>query len=300
MHIAEASSCRWAFFVCATLISSLARADEKLVDTLKARIVTEESRFRDFEIMLVEEASLNGLGKGNAPNRVPEQLVRTTTHQISQAGMHRLAIRRSIIVGETSVNSELLTLYDGETNATFQDRRPSRTPEETLKNRFIRPHMLLLAPYNYRLSLSLLLSGEDAILESQDSKWPAAAKLQYHADSPEMFDGLKCQPLSILQTIEGRRIRRMELQLAEDRNLLPAKVRIFECQISDVAPAYVAQVTEWQQLSAEAWFPKAITIESFWVQQPGLAGRTSITIHGAKLSPDYPREFFVDVNAETR
>lgn len=302
MRIARSLSRLWVIFVCSSLILSLAQADEQPVDALKNRIITEESRFSNLELMLVEEANLNGLNRGNAGDSVPEQLMRTTTHQVSQAGMRRLAVRRTIVVGETSVTSDLLTLFDGETTSSFRNRQPSKSIDEILKNRLIRPHMLLLAAYSDRLSLSLLLSGEDAILKCEDSRWPAAAKLQYVVDSNSMLEGLKCQSISIRQTIEGRNIRRIELQLAEDRNFLPAAVRIFECQSSEVDPAYVAQVTEWQQLSAEVWFPKTITMESFWVQQPGRvtqSGQTSIAIHGVRLSPDYPREFFADDKAES-
>lgn len=166
----------------------------------------------------------------------------------------------------------------------------------------LRPHMLLLSDVDYPVALSTYLRGRRAVEEAPGVKWDDGHEFEVTALGPEPTGGYTCQKLSIVHTLNGRRIFGTVLLLAVERNYIPVKMETYTYMWSKDTPIGDARIEAFAEVEPGIWFPTDATITCYDAPTLGSQGqqkpvwRRKMHFEDLTLHPGRPDEFFSDLD----
>lgn len=221
---------------------------------------------------------------------------------VGQEGKYRVgAEANQLFQNGSSSKSDHIKMYDGENTRLLEQNQIANIIQGYAGDNFrIRPHMLFLRGPFYYMSLSTLLSGDEAIASSPEVKWPAGRSLQYTYKGEANFNGLKCQKICLTILVNDKPVRRLEFWLAEDRNFIPARLFSYQLKTSKDQPRGEGEVLDWIEVNPGIWFPGETTFTSY---SPLLLKKGKKIAQWTKtyktkevsLDPHYDLSFFQDI-----
>lgn len=161
-----------------------------------------------------------------------------------------------------------------------------------------RPHMLLLEDGCPQVPLSVYLRGQTAISQHPNPGYlPDAATIEVTLNGRGTVQGLSCHRVLIDTLINGKRHNGWELWLADERNLIPARVLSYTYRWSGTLPIADKYVYEWQELGDDVWCPKKFQVTRYDSEDLKLGKKIvnwkkHFAIEHATLSPDIDAETF--------
>lgn len=189
----------------------------------------------------------------------------TITRHVSQSGMYRVDLVTDIPTEEGVTRKFTHSkMFDGKTTRSLVEKRNvSVVDGYSGDNNFVRPHMLLLRRSYYHMPLSLLLSGSEQLHTSRQSSWSTDQAVRYVYDGIREFRDLKCHAITVILSSRDSDEMRIELLLAEDRNLVPARVMWYQLKVSSLEPVEESEVLEWTEVEPGIWFPHRATLVKY-------------------------------------
>jgi hypothetical protein len=189
----------------------------------------------------------------------------TITRHVSQSGMYRVDLETDTPTKEGVIRKFTQSkMFDGKTTRLLVDKRNTSVVDGySGDNNFVRPHMLLLRRSYYYMPLSLLLSGSEQLHASQQSSWSTDQAVRYVYDGVREFGSLKCHAITVILSSRDSDAMRMELLLAEERNLVPARVMWYQLKVSSLEPVEESEVLEWTEVEPGIWFPRRATLVKY-------------------------------------
>ncbi|QDV19204.1 hypothetical protein Pan153_38690 [Gimesia panareensis] len=210
----------------------------------------------------------------------------------------------------TQVTSQV---YDGETLRKLHqyEHSPGLTSDEGRKGGYgsishehermdnlLRPHMMLLNR-GPRIPLSTWFKGQPAIIDSPGlPSYNDGTTCQIQLLGEEEFQELKCLKVQIDRSRNGKHFLRYILWLARERNLLPARVVIYQPRRSKTLPQSEALVDEWQELRPGVWFPRKFHQDRLnWIayiklHKEQVGWREEYLVKSVELDPALPENTF--------
>lgn len=168
-------------------------------------------------------------------------------------------------------------------------------------NDFIRPHMFLIQRPFYFMALHELLSGIEVLASSKQASWPPTTTVDYEIHGNCEVGSLDCQHVGITVTEKGGRGMLIDLFLAIDRNLIPAKVAWYSLPISSEVPIEESEVTEWISLESDIWFPKKAKFTKYdpvrlhFGYGQRVQCHRELNVDMVSLHPSHPELFFQEL-----
>lgn len=272
MNIVFASAVTPMFGVCLCIWGTGALADDVIPPHLLEKLSTNESLYRDLavSVRLMREPGEDAKPPGRIESNrgfafIPIVSGETITRHVSQSGMYRVDLETDIPTKEGVIRKFTHSkMFDGKTTRLLVDRRNTSVVDGySDDDNFVRPHMLLLRRTYFYMPLSPLLSGSEQLHTSRQSPWSTDQAVRYVYDSAQEFRNLKCHAITVILSSRDSDEMRIELLLAEERNLVPARVKWYQLKVSSLEPVEESEVLEWTQVEPGIWFPRRATLVKY-------------------------------------
>jgi hypothetical protein len=236
---------------------------------------------------------------------IDHEIVRTdfVTVFVSQNGMFRVETQgATFLVDGPNSRHNTVHMFDGE--ATRFVRRKGSDPQESAarEDEVIRPHTLLRRYVRVTGPLSENLRGGPR-------KWARGMEEIVSYRGVDEYQGLNCH---IVRFATARADRGnppsnfSELWLAEKRNFLPIRLRLFALQSSADVPVLEGEVDTLRELKNGVWFPGHAVVKSFDPNELSATGKQKLqwryqySLSNVSLDPDHERAFFQDDRIPSR
>ena len=272
MNIVFASAVAPMFGVCLCIWGTGASADDVMPSDLLEKVSANEALYRDLAVSVRlmrkpgEDAKPpDKIESNNGFAFVPIVSGETITRHVSQSGMYRVDLETDIPTKEGVIRKFIHSkMFDGKTTRLLVDKRNTSVVDGySGDNNFVRPHMLLLRRSYYYMPLSSLLSGSEQLRDSRQSSWPTDQAVRYVYDGTKEFRNLKCHAITVLLSSRDSDEMRIEFLLAEERNLVPARVMWYQLKVSSLEPVEESEVLEWTEVEPGIWFPRRATLVKY-------------------------------------
>jgi hypothetical protein len=272
-------------------VSSLPE-DERLAAIVE-HVETNEALYKNLEARISSQYDI-GSRDPFGPEIVRKDF---TTHYVAQNGMFRLETQGTMFLSDgPSSRRDIIQMFDGEANRLVQ--RKESDPEESgaYEHEVIRPHTLLLRYASMTGSLSEYLRGGRP-------NWMRGMELRVSYWGAEEYQGLKCQAVRIAafdQRPGSPASTISELWLAESRNFMPVRLRLFDPSRSAETPLVDGKVYKLLELKSGTWFPEKALVTSFSPLELKATGKQKLqwrerySLSNLSLTPDYGPQFFQD------
>lgn len=275
------------------------------IDALIEVIAASESLFQDLDITwtLSGVAPKDDASKPAGPT-LPEGFSKFideqyTVHTVFQSGLYYAERKGSMLLENGNRQSlNRLTAFNGvETKCLDQDVLGNISPRERQDDFILLPHMALLHGMYIRAPLSVFLSGTEAMVSKQDTKWDANHKIQVTlGEEDATVADMRCKIVYVQQYAGDVRHSGWKLWLASERNLIPVRVEGFTYKHSERIPKYIATVGTMKEIEPAVWFPMSMKAELYRFPKSNenpVKWRTNhISVDTISLSPAYPPAFF--------
>jgi hypothetical protein len=196
----------------------------------------------------------------------------------------------------------IVQLFDGETTRLAQ--RKGSDPEESSawEHEVIRPHTLLRRYARMTGPLSENLRGGRR-------KWAHGMEEKVSYRGTGEYSGLKCHIVRFVTALPGRDgppSNFSELWLAESRNFLPIRLRLFALERSADVPLLEGEVDTLRELKTGVWFPGHAVVKLFKPLELSATGeqtlqwREQYSLTNVSLDPEHEPAFFQDDRIPSR
>jgi hypothetical protein len=216
---------------------------------------------------------------------------------VSQNRMFRLETQgATFLVDRPNSWRNIVLLFDGETRRLAQ--RKGSDPKESApgEDEVIRPHTLLRRYARITGPLSENLRGGPR-------KWAHGIEETVSYRGTGEYSGLKCHIVRFVTALPGRDSppsNFSELWLAEGRNFLPIRLRLFAPQHSVEIPQLEGEVDTLRELKTGVWFPGHAVVKLFNPLELSATGKQTLqwreqySLSNVSLDPDHEKAFFQD------
>jgi len=294
-------------FVAFGVLSNCSVQADLLLEGVVGEVKSAEALFNDLDVKVNFKRES---GKGRAkldtssnPNFQPVLNTTSSIWSVSQSGMYRSQAHFNMeeMDGDERVH-ERLKMFDGEVTRVLKDDAIANITQGLKSDKdFVRPHTLLVKRPFYYMSLSTLLSGTDVLLSSPQSEWPADHSVDYAYHGLSVVQDLDCDHITITLSVSNKPRMEIDLFLAKQRNLIPAKVVWRSLPVSKETPVEVGKVLDWIEIAPGIWFPQDAELISYNPVQIKFVGNQvpqwtdTYHVESVSITPNYDRSFFQDI-----
>lgn len=266
---------------------------DNLLEKTLANLRANEKRFDRFEFHYTVDYRLL------SPEIRTDNVLRsylTIGHTVRQGSfLFEDSIQTQVLHRDGSLKQIPLVLgFDGTTTRFLYDRVANVISGETRYDVIFHPHRAavrtILAPY----SLSQLLSANGTLA-------PGLCLQTEHAGT-EIINGLECDRLltQVSSLPEKPASGTWHTWLAKDRNYIPLRFEGIHHNYSSTIPYVIATVDDFREIAPGIWLPMSMQTTVYRSEKisegekiPGNV--TLLTIDEARADPNYPIEFFRDI-----
>lgn len=297
-----------AFLFTVTVAAGLAVADEPTQLTLAdiiEKVAAEEQRYADIDVYFETDYTfakqLHKVAKDAALRFDVAQASNKKVHFVRQADKFRMDRwgNTELQTGDTIVDR--VRIFDGAQTRVVEGENNHAVAGRVEDDCCLRPHMAFIKFLQYGVPLATYMSGYKAMELYPASHWHSH-KLDVRYEGTDKVDNLKCHVVTITTLLEQGQTHDMwKLWLAEDRNMIPARIEGYTFRVSRTVPVGEGTVRGWREISHGVWFPAEIEFTAFDQQQMVEGGGRDvqwtdvIRVKKVALSPSYPDAYFSNI-----